>query len=395
MSTLEQQVIFPNEVHMIIFDIIKAYDYVNLEMLNQLILSKCNDTEVLLEWKHQLQDMFMINMNVSGIKINRTRGVPQGSELSPFLFNFITSCMLEEIDKVLLDTKINIYADNWIILNDNFENLIKDYTNILDIIDKFGFKINKNEAKSLDFNTMLVGQMNPTFKDGDKVKFLGIPFVNSNNTIQIDIKKCTFTINESQSMDPHAAMLYIKKYYNPKFLYNYEILKIWDAADARLYLEWYRKELQVKLKKIAVIKKVPKILIENLINGNEDKRSNYYWYYIDHIHELKTDNNPYADAMLLRWAELAVYIKRYDEYVGIHSLINFIKDPGKRSPENYFKWILDKKNKKRTYVNMDLLFNCIITNKNMLSFMQKAQESINLERSEGFYNPFTNVIRFK
>ena len=101
-------------------DIKKAYDNVPLSVLDEMISSRCNDPEVLDQWKRELMDLKTLNYRVSNATdILRTDGLPQGSELAPLLFNYYTTIILQ--DPAIQNTigryglTLQIYADNWII----------------------------------------------------------------------------------------------------------------------------------------------------------------------------------------------------------------------------------------------------------------------------------------
>ena len=113
--------------YILTFDIYKAYDNVDLDTLDNLMDYYCSDLDVLAEWKNQLMDMKMLNMSISGQMLYRTKGVPQGSELAPFLFNFFTTCILYAIDSLGISSKILIYADNWILINNDKKIIENEY----------------------------------------------------------------------------------------------------------------------------------------------------------------------------------------------------------------------------------------------------------------------------
>lgn len=53
-------------------DIAKAYDNVDLDLLNQIILEMNPPADVLIEWQDELRDLKVLNMDVSGVCINRS-----------------------------------------------------------------------------------------------------------------------------------------------------------------------------------------------------------------------------------------------------------------------------------------------------------------------------------
>ena len=381
--------------YILTLDIYKAYDQLDLEKFDEIMLRDCTDPIVLDEWAEHKADVQALNMNVNGTIIKRTIGTPQGSELSPFIFNYMTTCILKTIDFFEVHTKIIIYADNWILLNDNFDELTQDKNVILETIRQYGFRVEEKDIKIMEFNTLVrsdtINPMFPNIQNNNTI--LGINFINSENKLEIDLSKNTFSINTRRSMDPHNAILMIKKIYNAKFNYYSGIFDIWNPVQYNIYKMWYRSEIFKKLKIMAVIYKISNELLDSLIDGNNDPRSNYYWFYaanFDSNIETK-DNDEYFNTLLNRWKDLASWLFKNEAYLGVHTLVNFIFKSQKTADE-YIKVSIDKKNKRKTYINMDLLYNCIVTRQNPISFTQFMQEYVNLERSNYIYNPITGQI---
>ena len=313
--------------------------------------------------------------------------------MAPFLFNFFTTCILYAIDSLGISSKILIYADNWILINNDKKIIENEYKIIKETLkERFCFDI-IDGYKLLEFDSIKTGEMKPSV-EGLETKILGITFKNQNKILQTDISKNTFTIR-SRTMDPHNSILYIKKFYNPKYRYYADFYKIWDDQDYKLYRRWYEKELRNNLKHMIVCLKVPNALIENIIDGNDNKLTNYLWYYAADFHGLDNDNI-YIKNWLNRWLDLANFIKQNQYYIGIHTMINFILDKREISVNDYVKNRTEKHNNKRTFLNMDMIYNCIVTNKDLKSYLQFTQETINITRSDiDIYNPLTHLIKFK
>ena len=75
----------------------KAYDNVDLNILNKIILEMNPPDEVRLEWEDELRDLRTLNMDVSGVCIKRSNGLLQVSELAPGLFNIYTAYILDHL----------------------------------------------------------------------------------------------------------------------------------------------------------------------------------------------------------------------------------------------------------------------------------------------------------
>ena len=59
-------------------DITKAYDNMDLDILDRYISEMNPLEEILLEWQDELQDLKVLNMDVSGVCIKRSNGNPSG-----------------------------------------------------------------------------------------------------------------------------------------------------------------------------------------------------------------------------------------------------------------------------------------------------------------------------
>ena len=92
-------------------DITKSYDNVDLDKLKRIILEMNPPDEVRLEWEDELRDLRTLNMDVSGVCIKRSNGLPQGSELAPGLFNIYTTYILNHLT-VSDQIEIAVFADN-------------------------------------------------------------------------------------------------------------------------------------------------------------------------------------------------------------------------------------------------------------------------------------------
>jgi len=375
-------------------DIYKAYDQVNLDIVDGLMKKYCDDVEILNQWKNEYDDLMNVNMSVSGVLIKRTIGILQGSELAPFIFNFLSKCILFEIDKTnVFSNKIIIYADNWIVIG-NRKEVEAQMKWINMILENFGLKF--SEVKYYDIgNIIYINNLDFSNHYDTEFKFLGMPFGLIKNELIMDLHKIIFPIKYRYSMSPNTAILHIKKYINPKFNYYYSQLKIWNIKLAKHYLWWYKDKLRKWIMKTAVIYKVPRKLLRHIVHKEDNNPMlNYYFYYAADMKELHHDNTE-IKLKINRWRILSEWVvKNPESYLGIYTITNFINDVRLRTPEDYIKIGngIEKTRKTRMFRNLDLVYNAIVANKDLMSFVQYNQETINYKDSFGRFDPFSNKI---
>ena len=134
--------------YLIALGVHKAYDSVMLYMLDSFIQNDPYFTNSEKEeWQEEVKDFSALNIDISGNNIYRFQGIPQDSELAPYLLNYYMSRILEDpiIIKLLNDCEITIYADNIFILNnfDNEEMCRKLVVNLNNAFNKYNFSFKK------------------------------------------------------------------------------------------------------------------------------------------------------------------------------------------------------------------------------------------------------------
>lgn len=374
-------------VTLVVLDIYKAYDNVNLDIIDPYIPEEVRD-----EWINEKRDLQTINMNVNGEVIKPTKGILQGSELAPFIFNFLTTIILNDpLFKKEIEPywKFTIYADNWTIwTTEPRKNTDYRLYKLKEILNKYGLTFLDNEVKIHSFKYL--SEIEPTnikHKGNKFTRILGAGFRQSGKTLTLDPSYSTFEMNKIKSTSPNNAIYIAHKYYTPKYRYYYELFKIWSQNTANWYKNWYENRLYTWYKQVAIIYKCPKELIQNTIEGNEDIRTNYYWYYAGNFnHRFKHDNIK-IQYYLNRWKSLAKWIITHKSHIGIHTLIGFIKDELRRSTNVYIR---DEQNHnpkalRRTYENMDGLYFTIITKRNPDAYMHYHQQLINTVQAYGMF----------
>ena len=319
-----------NKLHQIIyFDIFKAYDNVNIEILFNFII---NDNKISPEFKKlALQEYFDIKnyvMRIGTEILYRKIGLAQGSLLSPSLFNYYLSRILEdgEIERYLIDKNIKplIYADNVIIiLNDFFsdeyvKDIIKTFENVLA---KYYMKFDK--PKILKFDKIAYPLCDiayfPNIKNA--LRILGIEFYIHLDALCINYNPMKFEILPIKPTSFYRAIKHIKKYYLGKFNFYNEFLKIADNTNnlSNEYKVWFIDKIELWIRKHCVLIKIPENMINRII-FNEDMypKYNYYSFWVS------TFTSEFEDKILERYRKLCLNIVINEGLVNTLNAIKFI-----------------------------------------------------------------------
>lgn len=172
-------------------------------------------------------------------------GVPQGSALSPILYNIFTSDFPTQSDP---NTKVSLYADDTVIWTSSriIAKIDKRLTNTSEVIfqyfDKWKIKINKNKTNFACFTNRRTKQIPPQYiiLNNEKVersptlKYLGVTFDTKltykthirNTLIKIDnIYRTLYPFICKNSMLPPRTKIHVfNTYMRPVMLYAYPLL---------------------------------------------------------------------------------------------------------------------------------------------------------------------------
>ena len=134
--------------YLIALNVHKAYESVMLYILDQFIQNDIYFTDFEKEeWQAEVEDLKASNIDISGNNIYSSQGIPQDSELAPYLLNYYMSRILEDpiIIKLLKDCEFTIYADNIFIVNnfDNEEMCKKLVVNLNNAFNKYNFSFKR------------------------------------------------------------------------------------------------------------------------------------------------------------------------------------------------------------------------------------------------------------
>ena len=245
-------------------------------MLNDLI---ANDPEINPELKRLwIPEYFAIKnyiLSIGSKILYRKIGLAQGSSLSPMLFNYYISKILEAnaLYRYINDPNIKtyIYADNILILTNKEYSI--EYIN--DMIDAYTFAC---AQFNLSFNNPIIKRFTkvgipicdldvfPNIKDTFKI--LGIEFYIINNSLCINYYPMIFNIKRINCCSFYIAIKYIKKYHLPKFNYYFKFIKCINNIQAEAYKTWFIDKINNWIKNVAIIYKLPNDCIENKVFAN-------------------------------------------------------------------------------------------------------------------------------
>ena len=314
---------------LIYFDLNKAYDNVNIDLLNDLI---ANDPEISPELKRLwIPEYFAIKnyiLSIGSKILYRKIGLAQGSSISPMLFNYYVSKILETnaLYRYINDPNIKtyIYADNILILTNKEYSV--EYIN--DMIAAYTFAC---AQFNLSFNNPIIKRFTkvgipicdlevfPNIKDTFKI--LGIEFYIINNSLCINYYPMIFNIKRINCCSFHIAIKYIKKYHLPKFNYYFKFIKCINNTQAEAYKKWFIDKINNWIKNVAIIYKLPNNCIENILfHSEEDPLHNQYNYYSFWVGNF---SHKFDDPILDKYKILCDEIHK-NKFIDIFDMIEFI-----------------------------------------------------------------------
>ena len=135
----------------LLIDIKKAYDTVNLEILEKIIdktFINQNIKTLLLNFILFYKGLILI---INDTEIHTTRGLPQGSSLSPIFFNLYINDILKELNRDK-DVHTQAYADDIIIQSNNLQKLQNSYDQAKTEFKKIGLEINPEKCELITDN---------------------------------------------------------------------------------------------------------------------------------------------------------------------------------------------------------------------------------------------------
>jgi hypothetical protein len=186
------------KIHMLFVDLKSAFDSVHRETLYKLLETRnilTNPEISLIKFIHE-----NLKVELNGENCLTSKGVPQGSKISPLLFNIYLNTLIEELEETLLDSaksKIFAYADDLLVTTYSQSDTKNAIQKIESWCSRYKMKMNKKKSGILLLNKKKEEPL-PEPLNGipyvETYKYLGV-VMNSQFTIKDHIKKLEKKIN--------------------------------------------------------------------------------------------------------------------------------------------------------------------------------------------------------
>lgn len=368
-------------------DVKKAYDNVDLDILNRIIISMHPPEDVLMEWYDEYEDLKMLNMDVCGDIIKRSNGLPQGSELAPALFNIYTTYILEQLEILFPSEEYNyqvaVFADNWVLISDtNNKQQMEDLITKINLWMYDNFKLQFTlEEQEVQKVTGFKDRKYANSKANDKIiTFLGAKWhFNQDNKIYFDYRDYTWNFTPMKMTPAYTTIKLVKRYLVPKFRYFYDYLNVVNQNEANEFLKWFRAKLRKYLQRQLNYIKIPKEMIDEIISPNN---IDYIWRkfltpYLQLEEEIWNGNNKLSMKQVLlleRLRQMARYCMETSIKIGCYQATNFLFSD--KTPMFYFRnnpRCETKKQRNRTWMVLDLLYYAITCEKRISTVIFKEQ----------------------
>lgn len=331
----------------IVADISKAYDNVNLEILDYFMSNNITDPVIKNQWKGELMDLKIIDINVNGEIIKRTKGIPQGSALAPLLFNFYITNIISYAASLFNSNDFDtyIYADNWIIQtkNSNLEEAENILININNILGIFGLNfelkdviihpINKikdlpNDVKNYWTKDKIIETIKNFNKNEFTFRLLGWYFsIDKENNLSFNGSKLIFDFTKEKAKYFKRwkdVINYWQIYIISKFRYIYNGIIATELNNlAKAYKIWFIKESHTWLQKNLCCYTVSKEFINNIINGETNKPKSFFEYW---RHMNIKEDIQYKKLQLIKLQKVGNFILDNKIYAGVYHITNTIKN---------------------------------------------------------------------
>ena len=160
-----------------LIDLQKAYDSVDREILWKVLLGRCKDDD-----QRQIVELItklhrQSEIEIGGHKMNAEMGLPQGSILSPVLFNVYLEEALKSSDKlesVRRRGDLLAFADDMLVMSNSVPDLTETIEALAVLNTRWNLRLNKKKSEIL--TTEKLDEVNGV-KCSRMVKYLGVRVV--------------------------------------------------------------------------------------------------------------------------------------------------------------------------------------------------------------------------
>lgn len=210
-------------------------------------------------------------------------------------------------------------------------------------------------------------------------KFLGVKwYLDQHNRVFFDYKDYVWTFPKFKLLPPFVMIKLIKKFIVPKFRYYYDYLNIINPTEAERYCKWFHSAVWHYMQKNLLILNISKEFVNQIIfpTGGRILRNFLTPYFA--LHEIKNTNNrltTYRMILLDRLQTMAKSILENNWKVGIYQARNFVWQLKNvtslyQNPTNE-----NLKQKRRTWMVMDLIYYAILAEKRVSTTIYHEQEN--------------------
>jgi hypothetical protein len=364
-------------------DIKKAYDNVSLDSLDTFMKEYCSEEYVLEEWKNELSDMRMLNMDINGEILYRTKGLPQGSELAPLLFNFYLTRIMAEI-RFETEIEYYAYADNMVVIGTSREDVIMAVDHINSKLCYYGMEFDTEEVELIEFNKFAHGFFlfpnDLEYGTEEKVTFLGGKWSILNKALYFDFQDFQFKLPKYFPQPGFEAIKYAKKFIIPKYRFYYSYLKHVDKLQIPNYKNWFYKEFKIWLQKSCIfqnisIEFIDELILPNKVNKNFGKFITTQLAYLKEIPIRKINQKQIT--LLDRLSLISKMVFNRQLKIGIYKAVNMLMKENLNIADFQGMSKGNMKEQRRTWMVLDLLYFGIMNERRFSSLQFNEQQKYN------------------